>query len=162
MGRIRMRLWGILSGIIPHYYRSVLKMDIGKNVVIARTALLDKNVNPRGIHVGDNTWILRNAIVLAHDHCRGKNGKGAMFDTYIGKNCVIGVNSIVLPGVTIGDHCVVAAGSVVTKNTPPCSVVAGNPAKVVRMGVLVSDAGQIIEKGEHKKDLESIDDKKYE
>ena len=118
-----MRLWGYLSGLIPNYYRHVLKMDIGQNVVIARTALLDKNVNPRGVHVGDNTWILRNAIILAHDHCRGENGKGAMFDTYIGKNCVIGVNSIVLPGIAIGNHCVVAAGSVVTKNVPSNSLI---------------------------------------
>ena len=121
-------------------------MDIGLNVVIARTALLDKNVNPLGIHIGDNTWILRNASVLAHDHCRGTKGKGALFDTYIGSNCVIGINSIVLPGVRIGDHCVVAAGAVVTKDTPPHSIVAGNPAKVIKTGVVV-DKGQIVELG---------------
>ena len=61
---------------------------------------------------------------------------------------MIGVRSIVLPGVTIGDHCVVAAGSVVTKNAPPNSLVAGNPAVVVKKGVVVSDGGQIIESGE--------------
>lgn len=119
MSRLLILLWNFLSSIIPNYYRRVLKMDIGANVVIARTALLDNKVNPRGIHVGDNTWILRDSMVLAHDHCRGENGRGKLFDTYIGKNCVIGVRTIILPGVTVGDHCVVAAGSVVTKNTPP-------------------------------------------
>ena len=65
------------------------------------------------------TWILRNAIVLTHDFCQGKDGRGKRFDTYIGKNCVIGVNSIILSGVTVGDHCVVAAGAVVAKSPPP-------------------------------------------
>lgn len=44
----------------------------------------------------------------------------------------IGANSVVVSGVTIGKHSVVAAGAVVTKNVPPFSVVAGNPAKVIR------------------------------
>ena len=148
MSQLKMKLWGIWSGLIPNYYRSFLKMDLGHNVIVARTAVLDTKVNPRGIHIGDNTWILRDAIVLAHDHCRGHNGKGKLFETHIGKNCVIGVRSIVLPGVTIGDHCVVAAGSIVTKDVPSNSLVAGNPAVVIKKGVVVSDGGQIIESGE--------------
>lgn len=119
MSAIRKKIWKIWSDLIPNYYRRILKMDIGSNVVIARTALLDKNVNPRGIHIGDNTWILRNAIVLAHDHSRSNNNSKGLFDTFIGKNCIIGINSIILPGISIGDHCVVAAGAVVSKNTPP-------------------------------------------
>lgn len=126
-------------------------MDIGNNVVIARTVHLDKNINPRGIHIGDYTWVLRNAMVLAHDYCQGSDGWGKRFDTFIGKNCVIGVNSIILPGVSIGDHCVVAAGAVVTKDTPPNCIVAGNPAKVIKTGITVSNKGQIIEKGENVK-----------
>lgn len=147
MSWLRRRMWGILSGIVPAYYRKCYKMDIGKNVVIAKTVHLDMSVNPRGIHIGDNTWVLRNAMILAHDHCRGKNGKGALFDTYIGRNCVIGVNSIILPGVNVGDCCVVAAGAVVTKDVPQNTVVAGNPAKVIRTDIRVEN-GQIVEKGE--------------
>jgi len=48
----------------------------------------------------------------------------------IGKDCWIGANSTILPGVTIGDFSVVAAGSVVTKNVPSGTMVAGNPAVV--------------------------------
>lgn len=147
MSWLRRRMWGFLSGIVPTYYRKCYKMDIGKNVIIAKTVHLDTSVNPRGIHIGDNTWVLRNAMILAHDHCRGKNGRGALFDTYIGRNCVIGVNSIILPGVSVGDCCVVAAGAVVTKDVPPNTVVAGNPAKVIRTGIRVEN-GQIVEKGE--------------
>ena len=87
--------------------------------------------------------VLRNAMILAHDHCRGKNGRGALFDMYIGRNCVIGVNSIILPGVSVGDCCVVAA----EKMPHPNTIVAGNPAKVIRTGIRVEN-GQIVEKGE--------------
>lgn len=148
MSSLKMKLWGVWSGLIPNYYRRVLKMDLGKNVILARTAVLDRNVNPRGIHIGDNTWVLRDAVILAHDHCRGKNGIGKLFDTRIGCNCVVGVRSIILPGVQIGEHCVIAAGAVVTKNCPPHTIVAGNPAVVVKTGVVVSDNGQILEYGE--------------
>ncbi|SHK54073.1 acyltransferase [Xylanibacter ruminicola] len=44
----------------------------------------------------------------------------------------IGANAVILPGVTIGEHCVVAAGAVVTKDVPPHSLVAGVPAKVMK------------------------------
>jgi carbonic anhydrase/acetyltransferase-like protein (isoleucine patch superfamily) len=46
-------------------------------------------------------------------------------------NCVIGVSSIILPGVTIGPDSIVGAGSVVTRDVPPKSVAAGNPARVL-------------------------------
>ena len=146
MLRIKEKLWGVLSDMIPNYYRVVYKMDIGKNVKIAKTVHLDTSVNPQGIHIGNNTWILRDAIVLAHDYCRGKKGKGRLFDTHIGNNCVIGVRSIILPGVTIGDHCVVAVGAVVSKSVPSNCVVGGNPARIIRTGIVVSDDGQISEK----------------
>ena len=44
----------------------------------------------------------------------------------------VGANAVILPGVTIGEHCVVAAGAVVTKDIPPHSLVAGVPAKVIK------------------------------
>lgn len=47
-------------------------------------------------------------------------------------NCWIGARVIIVPGVTIGEGCVLAAGAVVSKDMPPYSVVAGNPAKVVK------------------------------
>lgn len=148
MAGFRSKIWGFLSGIYPRYLRSHFGMDIGENVIIARTVHLDKNINPKGVHIGDNTWVLRNAMVLAHDYCRGENGTGKRYDTWIGKNCVIGINSIILPGVSIGDHCVIAAGAVVTKDIPSHSMVAGNPAKILRTGVIVSDMGQILSNGE--------------
>lgn len=60
-------------------------MDIGYNVKISRHAIVDRTINPQGIHIGDNTIIAGNAIVLAHDHVRG-----IRIDTYIGRNCFLG------------------------------------------------------------------------
>jgi len=53
-------------------------------------------------------------------------------DTHIGSYCFIGANALILPGIKIGDHCIVAAGSVVNKDVPDRSLVAGNPSKVIR------------------------------
>jgi acetyltransferase-like isoleucine patch superfamily enzyme len=50
----------------------------------------------------------------------------------IGNSVWIGVNSTILKGVTIGEGSVVGAGSVVTKDVPPWTIVAGNPARVIR------------------------------
>jgi len=50
----------------------------------------------------------------------------------IGKNAWLGMGAVLLPGVTIGDDSIVGAGSVVTKNVPPKSIVVGNPAKFLR------------------------------
>ena len=50
----------------------------------------------------------------------------------IGNDIWIGANAVILPGVTIGDHSVVAAGTVVTKDVPPHSLVAGVPAKIIK------------------------------
>lgn len=77
-------------------------MDIGKNCRISWKAHLDKSINPKGIHIGDNTWVLSGAMILAHDHCRSLKA-----DTYIGKNCVIGVRSIIMPGLSIGNQVVI-------------------------------------------------------
>ena len=90
---IRSKLWNILSDIYPTYLRKIYGMDIGKGVCISYKAHLDKSINPKGIHIGDNTWILAGAYVLAHDHCRSLR-----VDTYVGENCVIGINSIIMPG----------------------------------------------------------------
>ena len=77
-------------------------MNIGKDCRIAHSAHLDKSVNPRGIHIGDRVWILRDAMVLAHDNCRSLKA-----DTYIGNDSIIGVRSIIMPGVSIGNQSVI-------------------------------------------------------
>ena len=56
-------------------------------------------------------------------------GKGTV---RLGNDVFIGVNSVILRDVTIGDYSIVGAGSVVTKDVPPSVVVAGNPARIIR------------------------------
>lgn len=135
---LRSKLWVALSNLYPNYLRKVYHMDLGANVRLSYKANLDKSINPRGVHIGDDTWVLAGAFVMAHDHCRSLKA-----DTYIGKNCVIGINSIIMPGVRIGDEVVVGAGSVVTKDIPSNTAVAGNPARVLKEGIHVSK-GKII------------------
>ena len=138
---LREYLWRKLVRFYPWYLRKVYKMDIGGDVQISWKAHLDKSVNPRGIHIGDGTRVLNGSMILSHDACRSLKT-----DTYIGKNCVIGVRSIILPGVTIGDSCIVGAGTVVTKDVPANSVVVGNPARIVKTGVIVVK-GKIVDPG---------------
>lgn len=112
-------------------------MSIGKGTLISRNAVLDRGINPKGIHIGEYTRIT-GAIILAHDACRKMKT-----DTYIGNKCFIGSKAIVLPGVTIGDEVIVGAGSVVTKDVPSNCIVAGNPARIIRRGVQLEHYGVI-------------------
>ena len=139
---IRAFLWRKLVRAYPLYLRRFYKMDIGEDVQISWKAHLDKSINPKGIHIGDGTHVVNGAMILAHDACRRLKT-----DTVIGKNCLIGARSIILPGVTIGDSTIVAAGAVVSKDVPPNSIVAGNPARVVKTGVVLEKA-KIIKPGE--------------
>lgn len=139
---IRVFLWRKLVKTYPWYLRRFYKMDIGKDVQISWKAHLDKSINPKGIHIGDGTHVVIGSMILAHDACRRLKT-----DTYIGKDCLIGARSIILPGVTIGDSSIVAAGAVVSKDVPPNCLVAGNPARVIKTGVVLKKA-KIIESGE--------------
>ena len=129
---IRVKLWTIATNLYPAILRKIYKMDLGTGVRIAHKAHLDKSVNPKGVHIGDRTWVLNGAFVMAHDHCRSLKT-----DTHIGHDCVIGVNSIIMPGVKIGNEVVIGSGSVVTKNIPDNCIAVGNPAKVIKTDIRV-------------------------
>lgn len=142
VSELRRKLWWFFVSFISWKYQHLYKMDIGEGVVISHKAKLDTSINPRGIHIGGGTFVLRDAIVLSHDDCRN-----LLCDTWIGEDCILGIRSIVLPGIRIGDSSIVAAGSVVTKDVPPHSVVAGNPAKIIKSNVLLKN-GKIVFPGE--------------
>lgn len=135
---LRVLLWNCFTSAYPSYLRYAYKMNIGKNCKISWRAHLDKSNNPKGIYIGDNTWILSRAVIMTHDYCRS-----LVADVKIGNNCIIGGHSIIMPGITIGDQSVIGIGSVVTKDVPSNTIVAGNPAKILRSGIQVKD-GKII------------------
>ena len=79
---IRVLIWKLLTkSLYPAYLRIIYKMDIGKDVMISHKAILDKSVNPKGLHVGDRAHIVAGAEILCHDAWRGLKK-----DTYIGVN----------------------------------------------------------------------------
>lgn len=102
---MRKFLWKIYTQLYPWYLRKVYHMDIGVGCRIASSVHLDKSINPRGIHIGDNTWLLRDSMILAHDNCRSLK-----IDTIIGQDCIIGIRSILMPGITIGNQVVIGGG----------------------------------------------------
>ena len=71
--------------------------------------------------------------------------RGLFADTYIGENCFIGAHSLIMPGVKIGNNSIVAAGSIVTKDVPPFTIVAGNPAKIIRENIEVKGFGRFLD-----------------
>lgn len=120
------------------YLRRVWGMTLGDGVRISGKARLDYT-HPTGLHIGDHTIITPGVQIFTHDFVGSRH-----LDTRIGRCCFIGAGAIILPGTTIGDHCVVAAGSVVTRDVPAHSVVAGNPASVIRSGIATGFWGVMI------------------
>lgn len=93
-------------------------------------------VDDTHIYVGDHTMFGPNVTLATGGHpiLPELREKGYQYNMpiHIGKNCWIGAGAVVLPGITIGDHVVVGAGSVVTKDLPSNVVAVGNPCKVLR------------------------------
>ena len=119
---------------------------MGRNVVILSPFFCDYGTQ---ISIGDDTYINFNLTVLDEAPVTiGSHvfiGPGCSLDAQernkgiekalpitIGDNVWLGGNVTVLPGVTIGEGAVVGAGSVVTRDVQPCTVVAGNPARIIR------------------------------
>jgi acetyltransferase-like isoleucine patch superfamily enzyme len=87
------------------------------------------------IFIGDDVAISHNVIIRDSDNHKISAQKQVTAPINIGNHVWIGMNSIILKGVTIGDGAVIAAGSVVIHDVPPCSLVAGVPANIIRKDV---------------------------
>lgn len=88
------------------------------------------------VDIGDNVFFAPNVAVYTAGHPVHPAARGTMYEygipIKIGSDVWIGGNSVVLPGVTIGDGVVIGAGSVVTKDIPCGVIAAGNPCRVIR------------------------------
>lgn len=114
-----------------------LYSDFGKNISLGKRVFINsgcKFQDQGGVIIGDDCLIGHNTVVATLNHDLDPNRRADMHPApvVIGSNVWLGANVTVLPGVTIGDHAVVAAGSLVTKDVPEKSLVVGSPARVVR------------------------------
>ncbi len=118
----------LLTPLLPIFYR-MMGAKLGKDVQINSKRCADLSL----LEIGDNTVIGGHSTVIGHSFERGKL---ILNKVKIGKNVVIGLNSVVLPGAEIGDHAILAAGAVLGKNAKmeAHGVYAGVPAQLIRGG----------------------------
>lgn len=119
-------------GMFPPFYT-----DCGKNITIGKHVFINmgcKFQDQGGIFIDDGALIGHNVVLATLNHDIDPNTRHSMTPRpiRIGKNAWIGANAVVLPGVSVGDGAIIAAGAVVSQDVPPCTIVGGVPAKVIR------------------------------
>lgn len=126
--------FGERSLIVPPFF-----CDYGTHLHLGYDAFVNTNsvfLDCAEITVGDHARIGPGVQVLAADHPREpelrEQDVELAFPVRIGARCWIGAGAIVCPGVTIGEHAIVGAGSVVTRDIPARVMAAGAPARVIR------------------------------
>lgn len=117
------RVMAPLSGVRFH------EVKVGENVIVMNGCLM---MAAGGITIGDETQIAANVNLISNNHDLEDRNVITCKPIKIGKRVWIGAGATILPGVTIGDNSVVGAGSVVTKDVPADTIVAGNPAKFIK------------------------------
>lgn len=108
---------------------------IGKNCKISSHTFICE-----GVHIEDNVFIGHGVMFTNDLFPRATNADGSqqtdadwhVIETTVKKGASIGSNATILCGITIGENSLIGAGSVVTKNVPANTVVAGNPAKIIK------------------------------
>jgi acetyltransferase-like isoleucine patch superfamily enzyme len=119
--------------LIPPFYTTG-----GENIRLGRNVFINQNCtlyDLGGIDIGDDVMIGPNVSLITSSHPVAPSQRREAViarPIVIGNNVWIAAGVTVIGGVTIGDNSVVAAGAVVTKDVPPDSLVAGNPAEVIR------------------------------
>ncbi len=137
---LRNYLLGLLVRVAPrgiilplHRLRGV---KMGRGCFIDPTALLE-TAYPENIRLGQDVRITARAVIMTHikaPHFLRESGiiPAMLKEVVLEDHCFIGVNAVIMPGVTVGTASVVASGAVVVGDVPPFTMVAGNPAKIVK------------------------------
>lgn len=112
-----------LTAVRPHNVR------IGKRVTIMPGCLM---MAAGGITIDDEAQIAANVQLISNNHDLDNRNVITCKPIHICRRTWIGAGATILPGVTIGENSVVGAASVVTRDVPPDTIVAGNPAKLIR------------------------------
>lgn len=111
--------------------------DFGKNITIGKHVFINSGCcfqDQGGIEIGDGCLIGHQVVfaTLNHDLAPASRGDMTPAPIRLGKRVWVGSHATILPGVTVGDNAVIAAGAVVTKDVPADTVVGGVPAKVIK------------------------------
>jgi len=111
----------------------------GDTMVLHEKVFLSQHCTVSGsVHIGKNTLVAGYATIIDSDHVIADTARpimeqgGVSSPIIIGEDVWIGTHAIVLRGVSIGDHAVIAANSVVTRDVPAWAVAAGVPARAIR------------------------------
>lgn len=115
--------------LAPIYINIADNLHIGNNVSINPYF---KCMSAGNIFIEDNVQIAMNVSIITNNHDFYDRAVLTVKDVYIKRNAWIGAGATILPGVTIGENAIVGAGCVVTRDVEPNTVVAGNPARVIR------------------------------
>lgn len=113
--------------------------DYGDHIFVGRNFFANYNccfLDVGKITFGDNCLLGPNVCISTAGHPVHPAARNTLYeygiDITVGNSVWIGANAVICPGVTIGDCCVIGAGSVVTRDIPAWSVAAGNPCRVIR------------------------------
>lgn len=132
IGRITRQNVSTSNAVMPPFNTDFgAHIFLGKNIFINRNAMF---VDLGGIYIGDGALIGPNVTLISVNHMENPELRRNLncSAVHIGKGAWLGANVTVLPGVSIGDHAIIGAGAIVTKDVPANMVAVGAPAKVIR------------------------------